>query len=185
MFLDNSGSYAQTQSGPLLFRRKKGLEDFLHDSLGNPGAVVAHLNDGDPSQRFGDPNFLAYYYMAAVTHRLTGIYDEVHEDFLQLLGVAIDLGKPALTDEFEADPVGFYPVVEQLDRHIDDIRGADALDFEFGGPRKFEEVPEDGIYVLYLLGNDIQVLLLGGERERVRSMVNNLILTEVRGFRIL
>jgi hypothetical protein len=53
-------------------------------------------------------------------------------------------------------------VFQELQGHVHHGRGADLLDLELGPPGELQEVADDGVQVLDLVGDDLEVLLLLG-----------------------
>src|SRR5207247_9394430 len=90
--LDHALADRQPEPGALpgRLRREKRLEDLGLDLFGDPGSRVADL-DLDPvsrSQTRGDLDRAG-----PALHGLLRIDQEIHEDLLELIGVAQDLGK--------------------------------------------------------------------------------------------
>src|SRR2546425_1145149 len=92
MILDDAIADRKPEPGALpdRLRREKRLEDLGLDLFGDPGSRVADL-DLDPvsrSQTRGDLDRAG-----PALHGLLRIDQEIHEDLLELIGVAQDLGK--------------------------------------------------------------------------------------------
>ena len=98
---------------------------------------------------------------AAVHHNFAGVEHEVRQNFLQLVRIGQISGSRCSPDQLHLHPVRFQAVPQQYQGHIYHIGRTDLLHLQLGRPGELQEVPHNRVNMPDLLGNDLEIFLLG------------------------